>query len=326
MREVAFIKQNKEKWLEFEQAIFGKSTKNPDELANLYIHLVNDLSYAQTFYPKSKTTVYLNYLASNIYQKIYKTKRLEKNKISYFFKQEVPLLCYQYRSYFLFAFVLFFAFLFIGIISTKYDETYARSFFGDEYVNTTLENIKKGNPVAIYKSSGEISSFLGITINNIKVGAKMYISGLTGGILTFYMLLQNSSMVGCFQYFFYQQGVLWQSIKGIWLHGSMEIFSMIIEAACGFILAASLFFPKTYSRTDSLKIGFGDSIKIYIATIPFTIAAGFIEGFITRWSKEMPLILNILIIGITLSGISYYFLLYPKRVFQKVYKNSIHAS
>ena len=25
MREIAFIKQNKEKWLEFEQAIFGKT-------------------------------------------------------------------------------------------------------------------------------------------------------------------------------------------------------------------------------------------------------------------------------------------------------------
>ena len=44
MREAAFIKQNKEKWLEFEQAIFGKAKKNPDELASLYIHLVNDLS------------------------------------------------------------------------------------------------------------------------------------------------------------------------------------------------------------------------------------------------------------------------------------------
>ena len=54
MREVAFIKQNKEKWLEFEQAIFGKSKKNPDEMANLYIQLMNDLSYAQTYIQKAK--------------------------------------------------------------------------------------------------------------------------------------------------------------------------------------------------------------------------------------------------------------------------------
>ena len=85
MREIAFIKQNKEKWLDFEQAIFGKSKKNPDEMASLYIHLINDLSYAQTYYPKSKTVTYLNYLASQIYQKIYKTKRVEKIEFLNFF-------------------------------------------------------------------------------------------------------------------------------------------------------------------------------------------------------------------------------------------------
>ena len=74
MREVAFITQNKEKWHSFEEAIFGKSKKNPDEMASLYIHLVNDLSYAQTYYPKSNTVKYLNYLCMQIYQKIYKTK------------------------------------------------------------------------------------------------------------------------------------------------------------------------------------------------------------------------------------------------------------
>jgi len=104
MREVAFIKQNKEKWLDFEQAIFGKSKKNPDEMASLYIHLVNDLSYTQTYYAKSKTVIYLNYLASQLYQKIYKTKREDKNRFVYFFSTEVPLLVFQYRRYLVYSF------------------------------------------------------------------------------------------------------------------------------------------------------------------------------------------------------------------------------
>ncbi len=74
MREVYFIKQNKEKWLGIEQVIQGKIKKNPDDLSSLYINLVNDLSFAQTYYPKSNTTVYLNHLSSQIFQKIYKTK------------------------------------------------------------------------------------------------------------------------------------------------------------------------------------------------------------------------------------------------------------
>lgn len=98
MREIAFIKQNKQKWLDFEQVIFGKSKKNPDEVANLYVQLINDLSFAQTYYPKSKTVVYLNYLSSQIFQKIYKTKRTETHLLIHFFKTEVPLLVYQYKK------------------------------------------------------------------------------------------------------------------------------------------------------------------------------------------------------------------------------------
>ena len=168
MREIAFIKINKEKWLEFEQAIFGKAKKNPDEMANLYIQLMNDLSYAQTYYPKSKTVVYLNHLASQIYQKIYKTKRTESNRLVYFFKTEVPLLLYDYRRYLVYAFVLFFATVFIGVVSARYDADFVRLILGDSYVNETLENIKAGNPVAIYKSGSNWGSFIGITFNNLK--------------------------------------------------------------------------------------------------------------------------------------------------------------
>lgn len=326
MREVAFIKQNKEKWLEFEQAIFGKSNKNPDELANLYIHLVNDLSYAQTYYPKSKTVVYLNHLAATIYQKIYKTKRTETNRVSYFFKEEVPLIVYQNRRYLVYSFLMFFMFVLIGIVSTRYDSGYVRMFLGDGYVNETYKNIRDGNPVAIYKSGSNWGSFIGITLNNIEVGAKCYLYGIFAGIGTFVYYLQNCVMLGTFQYMFYEKGVLLKSMQGIWIHGCMEIFGIVIEAAAGFMLGASILFPKTYSRIDSFKIGFQNSFKIYLSTIPFTIAAGFLEGYVTRYALEMPLWLDLFIIFFTLAVISFYYLVYPKMVFNKVYKNtSIHG-
>lgn len=317
MREVAFIKQNKEKWLEFEQAIFGKAKKNPDEMASLYIHLVNDLSYAQTYYPKSKTVVYLNYLASQIYQKIYKTKRTEQNRIIYFFSEEVPLIVYHYRRYLVYAFVLFFLCTGIGVLSAHYDLDFVRLILGDDYVNMTLENIKEGNPVAVYKSGSNWGGFIAITMNNLYVGAQCFIWGIFLGIGTFYIMLQNCIMLGSFQYFFYQEGVFWESVQGIWIHGSMEIFAIVIETAAGFILGASILFPKTYSRMNSFKIGFKDSLKIFLSTIPFTIAAGFLEGFVTRYALEMPKWLNVVIILGTLSLISFYFLLFPFIVHRK---------
>lgn len=319
MREIAFIKQNREKWLEFELAIFGKAKKNPDELANLYIQMMNDLSYAQTYYPKSKTVVYLNHLASQIYQKIYKTKRTDQNRVIDFFKIEVPLLVYEYRRYLVYAFVLFFVTVSIGVLSARYDRDFVRLILGDDYVNMTLENIKKGNPMAVYGSGSNWGSFIGITVNNLFVGAKCYFYGIFAGIGTFNVFLQNCIMLGSFQYFFYEQGVFWKSVRGIWLHGSMEIFAIVIETTAGFILGASILFPKTFSRMNSFKIGFKNSFKIFLSTFPFTISAGFLEGFITRYSIDMPNWLSSFIILFTLAIISFYYLMYPFIVHKKIH-------
>ena len=70
---------------------------------------------------------------------------------------------------------------------------------------------------------------------------------------------------------------------------------MIIEAAAGFIIGGSLLFPKTLSRFNSLKIGLRDAFKIFVSTIPFTIIAAFLEGYVTRYANTMPSIIKIVI-------------------------------
>lgn len=311
MREVAFIKQNKEKWLNFEKAIFGKTLKNPDELASLYIHLVNDLSYAQTYYPKSKTILYLNNLAAKAFQKIYKTKREDTNRFVHFWKIEVPLIVYQYRRYVLYAFLIFASFVAIGVLSSANDDGFTRLILTDGYVNQTKENIENGNPLAIYGTNTTWGTFLGILYHNLRVAINNYFWGIFGGIGSIIILMYNSIMVGTFQHMFYEFGTFWESVRGIWIHGTFEIFSMVIEAAAGLILGASILFPKTYSRLTSFINGFKDSFKIFLSTIPFTVVAAFLEGYVTRHYNTMPNWLSVGIILVTLFIISYYYLVYP---------------
>lgn len=312
MRETAFIKQNKNKWLEYEKAIFTNLRTKPDYLAHLYIQLMNDLSYAQTYYPKSKITDYLNNLAAQTYQKIYKTKRLEENRLKYFFTTEVPLLLYEYRSYLYFSFLIFFVLIGIGAISTKYDLAFVRLILGDSYVDTTLTNIKNGDSMAIYKSGSNFGNFILITFNNLGVGLRMFMYGIFGGVGTLVYMFYNGIMLGSFQYFFIQQNELASSLRGIWLHGTLEISALVIEAAAGFIIGGSLLFPKTFSRLASFKIGFKNAFKIALTTLPLTVVAGFIEGYITRYAKEMPVVLNYSIILLSLSIVIFYYVIYPR--------------
>jgi uncharacterized membrane protein SpoIIM required for sporulation len=311
MREVAFIKQNKAKWLSFERAIEGKFTGKPDELADLYIHIVNDLAFARTFYPKSKTTVFLNHLAATAYQRIYKTKREEKGRFYRFFAEEVPELMYLNRRYLLYAFALFFTAVSLGVLSALYDDTFVRLILGDDYVNMTLENIKAGNPVAVYAGGSNWGSFIAITMNNIYVGLRCFLYGVSGGVGTFYIAFQNGIMLGAFQTFFHIEGVFWESVRGIWIHGAMEIFAIVIESMAGLMVGASILFPGTFTRMESFRLGIRSGLKIFASTLPFTIAAGFLEGFVTRYSIDMPHWMSSGIILFTLSVISYYYLICP---------------
>ena len=318
MREVAFIKKNKDLWLSYERALYSTQTQTPDYLAELYMQIMNDLAYAKTFYPNSKITQYLNSLAVQTYQKIYKTKRIEESRIKRFFLFDVPLTVHRHRKKLHFTLITFVLFVAIGVISTHYDPEFTRNILGDSYVNQTLDNIKNEDAMAIYKSGSTWGSFIGITANNLYVGLRFFLFGLTAGLGTLLFLLYNSVMLGTFQYFFVNENAFMDSVRGIWLHGAMEITAMVVEAFAGLVLGASMLFPRTLSRMNSLKIGFKDALTIFIATIPFTILAGFIEGFVTRYAKEMPDVLNYFIILSTFSFIFYYFFIFPKKQCKKL--------
>ena len=319
MREAAFVKQNKDKWLRFESLLHNRENISPDELSNLYVEVTDHLSYAQTFYPESKTLVYLNHLASQSHQLIYKTKRESSKRFITFFTEEFPLLFYSYQRQLLIAFLTFLLFSIIGAYSTANDETFVRSILGDGYVNMTLENIENGDPMAVYKGSNEMGSFLGITINNIKVALYAFVYGILFSIGSLIIIMQNAVMVGSFQYFFYEQGVLWESVRTIWIHGTIEISVIIIAGCAGMVVGNSILFPKTYTRLDSFKRGMKNGLKIVVSTIPFFIVAGFLEGFVTRHT-EMPDWLAIVIIGSSLALILFYYVYYPIKVYHSKQK------
>lgn len=310
MREAAFAKQNKDKWLKFESVLRNNIQINPDELSALYIEITDHLSYAQTFYPNSNTHRYLNGISVLAHQKIYKTKRESRKRFITFYTQEFPLFFSQYHKQLLIAFLTFSLFAVIGAFSAATDGDFVRLILGDGYVNMTLQNIENGDPMAVYKDMEEVPMFLGITVNNIRVALMAFSFGILLSLGTIYIIMRNAIMLGSFQYFFYEKGLLWESARTIWIHGTIEISVIIIASCAGLVLGNSILFPGTYTRLQSFVRGAKDGVKILISTIPFFIIAGFLEGFVTRHT-EMPDWLAILIIVSSLFLIIYYYVIYP---------------
>jgi uncharacterized membrane protein SpoIIM required for sporulation len=316
MREAAFVKQNKDKWQRFESALQNNVVLPPAELSTLYLEVTDHLSYAQTFYPGSNTHKYLNGLSSKAHQKIYRNKKESRNRFLTFFTEEFPLEFYQYQKQLLLAFLIFVLFVAAGSFSAASDGAFVRSILGDAYVNMTLENIASDDPMAVYKKMGEMEMFLGITINNVRVALMAFVFGIFAGLGTLFIIMQNAIMLGSFQYFFYEKGLLWESVRTIWIHGTIEISVIIVAACAGLVVGKGILFPGTYSRLTSFVKGIKAGLKIVISTVPFFVVAGFLEGFVTRHT-EMPDWLAIFIIASSLLLILFYYVFYPIILYRK---------
>ncbi|NDV77936.1 stage II sporulation protein M [Dysgonomonas sp. 511] len=315
MREAAFIKENREKWQKIDSQT--KASDIPSEtLADNFIELTDDLSYARTFYPGSQTVRYLNQLTGQYFIKIYKYRKRSKGRFFRFWSEELPLVMYKYRKNMLYAFIFMFAGVLLGVFSQQQDSTFASFFLSPAYVNQTLENIEKGDPMAIYKDDHKELMFFGIATNNIWVAFYAFILGIFFSAGTVYILFLNGIMLGVFQYFFYTKGLLLTSALSIWLHGTLEISAIIIAGGAGLILGNSLLFPGTYKRTYALQKAAKDALKVVVGLVPVFLVAAFIESYLTRLT-EMPIYFNLTIIGLSAAFIIWYFIYYPHIINKK---------
>jgi uncharacterized membrane protein SpoIIM required for sporulation len=315
MREAMFIKKNAEKWKTYQQ----EETADPDEASERFITLMDDLAYAKTFYPKSKATKWINGLASSVYQNIYKNKKEKYSRIFTFWKYELPLIIRRHHLTFLFTTILFCSFVAIGVFSSIHNPDFVRGILGDDYVRMTEDNIAKGDPFGVYKDDNKFNMFVRIGFNNIKVAFFTFVSGFSLGLFTVKLLWDNGLMLGSFQHMFFANGVGIRSILVIWIHGTIEIASIIIAGAAGFILANGILFPGSYTRLESFKRHAKDAAKILICLIPFFIIAAFLESHVTQLMSDtfdrrpdgMPAWVSIFILAASLILIIGYFIVWP---------------
>lgn len=310
MRELNFIRHNLDKWRKMERNVEHADKVSPDELADTYTELTADLSFAQTNYPDSRITIYLNNLTSALHNHIYRNKQEKKSRLYKFWTEEVPGAMFEARKELLISFLIFIIAMAIGFLSGIKDPEYARQILGDSYVDMTLENIRDGRPMGVYASDGQSEMFLSITLNNILVSFKIFISGIFTVFLTGIILIVNGVMIGSFQSLLYQHGVLAESMLAVFLHGTLELAAIIVAGAAGILLGTGWLIPGSYSRLDGFRHSAKKGVKIIIGAVPVFVLAGFIEGFITRYT-EQPNSLRITWIVISTLFVIFYYVILP---------------
>lgn len=313
MREALFIKKNRERWLKNQQM----QADDADEMAKDFTQLVDDLAYAKTFYPSGKVTRFINSEASKIYLDIYKNRKEESNRLVTFWKYDLPLTIRKHHSTVLFSFIVFMIFFGIGFFISRHDESVARNFFGDAYVDYTQDNINKGNPFGIYENGNPVLSWLQLMIHNIRFSLLTFVSGIFCGVPSIYFMAKSGAMVGIFDQFFADRGLGIQFFLVVFVHGTLELTAVIIAGAAGIVMGKSFLFPGTIKRLDAFKQGAKDGVKIMIGLMPVFGLAAFFEGMITRLYNDLS-ILTTAIFSLSVLFVIWYFIIYPIRLSKKM--------
>ncbi len=326
MREPLFIKRNKEKWENYD----ANPTNDPDILSERFVHILDDLAYAQTFYPKGKTVKYLNERAVTFYNEIYKKKKEPFEKLLDFWRYDLPLVIRRNHQFILISLLLFIIFCLMGTLSAKYQNDFFDTI-SPGYLDMTRDNIANGNPFGVYGGDGKAKSFLEIGLHNITLAFLLdFIGGIFFCIGSLYSLILNGMMVGGFHYMFYEAGLGWNFFLVVFIHGTFELFAFVVACAAGFRLFNSMVFTGTFKRIDSIKKGFNDGVQLMILVFILLFVAAFLEGYITRLTAAsvaskpgnaiLPIWASILILVFCFTSLIWYFGIYPIQVARK-FKN-----
>jgi uncharacterized membrane protein SpoIIM required for sporulation len=325
MREPLFLRQNKDKWREYEDTVFDENNQhtNPDRLADLYVQVTDDLGYARTFYPHSKIVRYLNGLAARTHLLIYQNKKTKGNRFLQFWAEELPLINRSAHKYMFYSLLVFLLAVGGGWLSTIKDTTIAETFLGTDYVEMTIKNIERGDPMGVYKDENSLDMFVRIATNNVNVSFLVFVAGIFFSVGSIFLSMRNGFMVGVFSALLFNHGVLSYSLPVIFIHGTLELSAIVIAGGAGIMLGNSFMFPGTYTRLQSLQQGAKSAVKIMVGLVPVIVIAAFLESYVTRLT-EMPMIVKGLIIIISLAYIVWYYLIYPI-VIEKEHLNKVET-
>lgn len=316
MTESRFVNQNRQAWEEYEGMIDAMHLYSPSQLGEAYLHLCSDLAFAQSHYPDSQVSKYLDALASQYHHVLYRRQPQRWSELWNFFTHDVVLSFYHSRRYLLFSVLLLVFGFIIGALSQHINHDFFEEFFGYGYYSETMNNIRKGNPMGIYGDTPEWEMYLQIALNNIKVGLMFFISGLLSPFYVIYKDMETGVMMGCFDMFFAQQGFGVDALVAPNEHGALEIPACVISCAAGMRLGMGWFFPGKLTRMQALRESAQQALTMALAMIPVFAFAAIIESYITR-HQEWPMTVRVMIIIAGLLFITYYVIIMPHRMARK---------
>ena len=313
----SFVESKRASWESFDQVLerarrSGLARFEPHELRDFileYRRLASDLAYAQSHFPRSRVTEYLNRLVARGYGLVYRGEGRSVRLLLGFFVTDFPRAFRGALPYFCFSTGLFLLLAALGFTICLVEPRLMSVMLNPAMVESVRAGRLWTESIFSVDPGGLISTF--ILTNNISVTFTTFAAGITFGVGTAYVLVVNGMMLGSAAALCYQYDLSLPFWSFVAPHGVIELSVIFVAGAAGLMLGTALIDPGDYTRRDALSRHGREAVKLILGGIPLLVIAGVVEGFISPSDVLSPW--GKIGFGCTLGALMYAYLLFGGR-------------
>lgn len=291
---VRFVRAHRADWeaLERHLAHLAQGGLRLDALADLdrrYRSVTSDLAHAQTFFPGTVATAYLNRLAGRAYREIYRKGGGGRPALSAYLREGFPGAVWRARGAVGASAALLVLGAAAGALLTWADPAVADAVLGPRMMDTVRQGrVWTDDLLSVMPPSMASAQIL---TNNISVAIAAFLGGLTAGVGTAALLLLNGGLLGVAFVATARHGVAGLLADFVLAHGPVELSVIVLAGGAGFLLASALVSPGELSRADAVKVRGRDAVRIVLGGAALLVLVGVVEGFVSpgdlfpTWAK-----------------------------------------
>lgn len=321
LKSYEFRREREDTWRELEILLAraeksGIQSLTPRELfrlPNLYRATISSLSVARSISLDRNVLLYLEGLAARAYLFVYGARGSLLVGVRRFIGRQFPGAVREARYFILAAAFVTAAGVAVGCLLTLSNTDWFYTFVssgmsGGRTPTSTTDSLR----AALYDDGGGLleTLYLFATFlftHNAQIGMLAFALGFALGVPVILLMFYNGLMVGAFAALYGSRGLSVEFVAWLSIHGTTELFAVILCGGAGLWLGGAFAFPGRYSRIDSLARRGRKAGVIAIGAVVMLFFAGLLEG-IGRQLVHDPLLRYLIGGGMLLLWLAYFIL------------------
>ncbi|HUO13104.1 MAG TPA: stage II sporulation protein M, partial [Caulobacteraceae bacterium] len=252
----------------------------------LYRSTLSSLSVARATSLDHSLIDYLESLSTRAYFFVYGARASLRDRIGRFFVDTWPNSVKRLWRETLIALALSVVATVVGYVLVSQDASWYASLVGgmsegrDPAATTASLRETLYPKLTAHDSLSVLASFLFTHNSEVTLGA--FALGFAFGAPTLFLLAQNFLMLGAFMALFVSRGLGWQLGGWLSVHGTTELFAVILGSAAGFRIGWAVAFPGDRTRIEAAAAAGRASAAVMGGVLCMLAVAGMLEGFVRQ--------------------------------------------